>query len=191
MTYYERHLPHWQPEDAAVFLTWRLTGSLPREKAFLIAEGQTAGKSFAAIDQELAKAATGPRWLEDSSIAQAVYEALQYGEQQLKLYSLRAWVIMPNHAHILMYPKVELSRVTHAVKGYSARRANELLRRTGQPFWQNESYDHWVRDQEELDKIVRYIEANPVAAGFAGKVEDWRWSSGWAGQEAYPTGSLL
>jgi hypothetical protein len=31
MTYYERALPHWQPEGAALFLTWRLHGSLPKE----------------------------------------------------------------------------------------------------------------------------------------------------------------
>ena len=31
MTYYERDLPHWQPEEAGLFLTWRLHGSLPKE----------------------------------------------------------------------------------------------------------------------------------------------------------------
>ena len=39
------------------------------------------------------------------------------------------------------------------------------MARTGQPFWQNESYDHWVRVRDELDKIVGYVEENPVAAG--------------------------
>jgi type I restriction enzyme R subunit len=50
-------------------------------------------------------------------------------------------------------------------------------RGAAQPFWQDESYDHWVRGPEELEKIVSYIEENPVAAGLVERVEDWRWSS--------------
>ena len=94
---------------------------------------------------------------------------------------------MPNHVHILIYPERDLSRITKAIKNYTGRRANEILERTGQAFWQNESYDHWVRDADGVERIVRYIEGNPVAAGFVARPEDWRWSSGWAGQEAYPT----
>jgi hypothetical protein len=67
---------------------------------------------------------------------------------------------------------------------------------TGLPFWQDESYDHWVRGPEELAKIVRYIEENPVVAGLVSRGEDWRWSSAFGmaqgqarrpGQEAGPT----
>jgi type I restriction enzyme R subunit/putative DNA methylase len=70
----------------------------------------------------------------------------------------------------------------------AARQANLILGRTGQPFWQDESYDHWVRTEAELEKIVRYIERNPVAAGLAAAVEDWPWSSARAtGETACPT----
>lgn len=48
-------------------------------------------------------------------------------------------------------------------------------------FWQDESYDHWVRSGEEFERIVRYIEANPVRAGLLERVEDWRWSSAFGG----------
>jgi hypothetical protein len=70
-------------------------------------------------------------------------------------------------------------------------------RSTGLPFWQDESYDHWVRGPEELAKIVRYIEENPVVAGLVSRGEDWRWSSAFGmaqgqarrpGQEARPGG---
>ena len=104
-------------------------------------------------------------------------DALRYGERQLGLYQLRAWVLMSNHVHILIYPESKLSRITKAVKNFSARQANTILGRTGQPFWQDESYDHWVRSSEELERIVRYIEENPVAAGLVETVEQWRWSS--------------
>jgi putative transposase len=189
VSYYERHLPHWQPDGAALFVTWRLYGSLPRTVEARKIE--SAGKAFAATDRELDLAATGPRWLQDERVAQCVVEALRYGERRLGLYQLRAWVLMINHVHILIYPQTELSKITKAIKNFSARQANAILSRTGQPFWQDESYDHWVRTREELERIVRYIEWNPVRAGLVETVDAWRWSSafggaGVTGQEGAP-----
>jgi putative transposase len=69
-----------------------------------------------------------------------------------------------------------LSKVLHSLKSYTANRINKLLGRTGQ-LWQHESYDHWVRDDAELERIVAYIAANPVKAGLAERAEDWKWSS--------------
>jgi hypothetical protein len=68
------------------------------------------------MDRELDKAATGPRWLLDERCAAG------YGEQPLGLYDLRAWVLMVNHVHILIDPRAELSRITKAVKNFSARK---------------------------------------------------------------------
>jgi hypothetical protein len=59
VSYHERHLPHWQPEGTALFVTWRLYGSLPGSIEIL--KSQSAGKQFVAFDRELDKAATGPR----------------------------------------------------------------------------------------------------------------------------------
>jgi hypothetical protein len=62
--------------------------------------------------------------------------------------------MMVHHVHILIYPEARLSRIAKAIKNHSARQANAILGRTGLPFWQDESYDHWVREPEELAKIV-------------------------------------
>jgi REP element-mobilizing transposase RayT len=175
MAYYERRLPHWHPERAAVFLTWRLHGALPRQSAASTALPN--GKAFAAMDRALAAATTHPCWLKDERIAQCVADALHFGERTLSLYSLRSWVLMPNHVHILIEPKAPLPRITRSIKTFTARKANEILWRTGEPFWQDESFDHWVRDRREFEKIVIYIEYNPVAAGLVKRAEDWRWSS--------------
>ena len=129
------------------------------------------------MDRELDAAATGPRWLQEERVARCVVDALQFGERQLGLYHLRACVLMVNHVHILIQPEAKLSRITKAIKNYSARQANAILGRTGQPFWPDESYDHWVRGPEEFEKIVRYIEQNPVAAGLVKRAETRRWSS--------------
>jgi REP element-mobilizing transposase RayT len=179
--YYERNLPHWQPEGTALFLTWRLHGSLP--KTVEILKQDSSGKAFVAMDRALDSSATGPRWIQDERVAQAVADALAFGEQRLYLYQTRAWVLMVNHVHVLIYPAAELSRITKAIKNYSARQANAILGRTGLPFWQDESYDHWVRGPEELEKIVRYIERNPVSAGLVDRPEDWRWSSAFGAGE--------
>jgi len=84
---------------------------------------------------------------------------------------------MPNHVHILITPGVSLAKITQALKGKSARKANLILDRTGQIFWQDESFDHWVRCEREFCRIAAYIEENPVSAGLVKAAEDWPWSS--------------
>jgi len=148
----------------------------------------TAGKAFVAADREMDRAAFGPVWLRDARIARVVADALLYGENGRRFYQLRAWVIMPNHVHVLLLPKTSLSAITRWVKGSTARQANLILGRTGAAFWQDESFDHRVRNDFELDRIVRYVEYNPVNAGLAGSPEDWAWSSArLAGGSACPT----
>jgi REP element-mobilizing transposase RayT len=75
---------------------------------------------------------------------------------------------MANHVHLLVTPLVSPSRLLQSIKGYSAREANKLLGRTG-PFWQSESYDHWIRDEAEFERVRRYIANNPVRRGLVAK----------------------
>ncbi|MBM3238695.1 hypothetical protein FJZ31_20575 [Candidatus Poribacteria bacterium] len=74
---------------------------------------------------------------------------------------------------------VLLRRITKGLKGYTAREINKLLDRTGQSFWQDESFDHWARDESGFYRVVDYIENNPVNAGLVNLPEEWRWSSAW------------
>ena len=113
-----------------------------------------------------------------------VAETLQAGDVERHFYELGAWVVMPNHVHVLMLPRTGLPIITRWLKGSTARQANRLLARTGQPFWQDESYDHWVRNEKQLIRITNYIEQNPVTAGLAECAELWPWSS--AGWQAKP-----
>jgi REP element-mobilizing transposase RayT len=91
---------------------------------------------------------------------------------------------MPNHVHLLLTPRVSVSRLLGSLKAATAKRANQLLQRTGTPFWQEESYDHLVRGGEEFRRIRRYIEDNPVKAGLAASAELYPWSS--AGRPGRP-----
>ncbi len=215
--FYRRRLPHWQPATAIIFLTWRLHGSLPREalerlaaeRALLKKQPLRPGETgrdraqrdskglFGLTDDMLASRSAGPTWLADDRIARLMVDNLFHYDG--RLYTLHAFVIMPNHVHVLVHPlekgesageakppatkpasrPVPLSRITQALKGYVAYEANRLLARTGLPFWQDESYDHWVRSVAEYGRIVAYIENDPVRSGLAGSPEEWRWSSAW------------
>jgi REP element-mobilizing transposase RayT len=175
MTYYECDPPHWQPEDAALFLTWRLHGSLPKEY-FESRREPNPAREFVRQDRILDKALLGPTWLKDDRVAASVVAALHHADTVLKLYDLRAWVIMSNHVHLFIDPHVPLARINRAVRAYTAREANRILQRTGQ-FWQHEAYDHWSRDLRQSERIIAYIEENPVSAGLVQRAQDYRWSS--------------
>jgi REP-associated tyrosine transposase len=133
-------------------------------------------------------------WLRDPRIGSLVRRSLYHlhGDKFLLL----AYTIMPNHVHVLFQPtdsyrapqaavlpvgeyadeESPLSAIMHSLKGFTAHRANKLLSRRGQ-FWQHESYDHWIRDDDELERVVGYINANAVRANLALRSHDWYWSS--------------
>ncbi len=105
MTFYRRNLPHWHPDGKAIFLTWRLYGSLPRKVQMEIAMSHSdPGERFRVLDRRLDSATSGPVWLCDPEIAAyAEYPILRGAE--LGRYDLYAYVIMPNHVHLVAVPK--------------------------------------------------------------------------------------
>jgi REP element-mobilizing transposase RayT len=84
---------------------------------------------------------------------------------------------MPNHVYVLIIPLVAVSKLMQSLKRFTAIEANRILTRTGQPFWQDESYDRMVRNDREFQNIAHYIEMNPVNAGLARTPQDFPWSS--------------
>ena len=88
-----------------------------------------------------------------------------------------AFVVMPNHVHLLITPLEAVSKLVQSLKRFTAREGNRMLGLTGQPFWQDESYDRLVRNEAEFDRIVRYIEWNPVTVGLSATPEEFQWSS--------------
>ena len=119
MSFYRRNLPHWHPDGAALFLTWRLHGSLPlsfRVPAALPLERERAGKVFRDLDAMLDAAAAGPVWLKQPGVASLVVSTLRRGDRQLHLYELAAFVVMPNHVHVLLAPRATVPRITQWIK---------------------------------------------------------------------------
>ena len=173
--HYERRLPHWDSVGQPVFVTFRLLGSLPESRVFL-KENLSAGEQFAAMDRLLDRARSGPRYLAEVPVARMVAQAIRDGSEKLKRYDLHAFVVMPNHVHLLVTPHLANARWLGPLKGFTGASANRILHREG-PFWQDESYDHLVRSAEEFRRIAGYIEHNPVAAGLVNATEEYPWSS--------------
>jgi putative DNA methylase len=119
--FYRRRLPHWQPDGATIFVTYRLADSLPVEiqaelresRARLSREPLRAEETdqdrairigkrvFAQLDNALTTA-TSPKWLGERRIAMLVRDSLKYWDGTH--YRLHRYVIMPNHVHILIEP---------------------------------------------------------------------------------------
>ena len=175
MIHHERRLPHWDVVGEPLLVTFRLHGSLPAGRAFP-PSASTNGKAFVVMDRFLDKADTGPRFLGIPEIAELVVQCLRDGEQRFQRYQLHAFVVMPNHVHMLVTPSVVSAKWLGPLKGFTAYQANRILGRTG-TFWQQESYDHVVRSSAGLERVRHYIENNPVKAGLVSTAEDFRWSS--------------
>ena len=102
MTYYARNLPHWHPAGRTLFVTWRLYGSIPaavREKLNR-RSALKGGRQFARFDKYLDHRDRGPFFLRDERIANLVVASLRHG-REIGHYILHAYVVMPNHVHVL------------------------------------------------------------------------------------------
>jgi type I restriction enzyme R subunit len=191
---YRRYLPHWRQDGATYFLTFRLSDSIPapvirqwdyEKRQWLSARGVRCGEGDD-WKAQLDKLSVHDQTLFQKHFARLLHVELNksHGECFLKhavcIAEIRSqlialdgsrchvgdFVIMPNHVHLLLTPAPgetpEL--LLKSLKGASARRCNRALGRSG-PFWQADSYDHIVRDLEELLRYREYIRDNPRKAG--------------------------
>jgi putative transposase len=113
-------------------------------------------------------------------------------------FHLWAYVIMPEHAHILLWPTrstYDIGSILSTIKLPVTRRAQNFVREHApeflsrmahiQPngkvqhrFWQRGGgYDRNSFEPETIWKQIEYIHANPVRRGLCRCPEDWYWSS--------------
>ncbi len=147
MTFYRRHLPHIQRDAKPHFITFSTKDRMHLSE-----------------------------WARD-----IVMSCCKFGDGSQ--HCLRVAVVMPDHAHLLLEPLIDhernavfsLSRILRSIKGVSAREINKQLDRTGS-VWQDESFDHVVRDSENLDGKIRYILQNPARKGLAARASEYKWT---------------
>lgn len=113
-------------------------------------------------------------------------------------FDLWAYVIMPEHCHLLVFPRGEdysISRILESIKLPVTRRAKSYLQkndpqalrvmRDEQPsgrvahrFWQRGGgHDRNLREPEAIHAEIEYIHNNPVRRGLVTRAEEWPWSS--------------
>ena len=175
MHVYRRRIPHIDSPGCPVFLTWRLHGTLPANRVFPV-ETLNSGQAFVAWDRLLDQAQCGPAYLRRPEAAAIVAAHIVSLAGTPSYYQLHAWVVMPNHVHLLVTPSVRLPEVTRGLKGATARRVNQALGLSG-ALWQDETFDRLVRNTGEFNRIVGYIEQNPVSAGLVSAPGQYPWSS--------------
>lgn len=166
-------LPHWQQDGALQFVTFRLGDALPLS---LIRDWQEERKQWLAAHPQPWSEEVGSeyhrnfsakieRWLDqgmgsclfaDPHARCVLAECLMRFEGERVLH--QAWVIMPNHVHLLFCPKVPLEKLIQAWKGHTAR----VLGRG--PIWQRDYHDTMVRDEGHYANVLRYIRRNPLKA---------------------------
>ena len=178
--YKRGYLPHFDAPGFVQLVTFRLNGSLPRS-IFDLIKFKFETKQINEIEyyrkiEKALDAGSGPTHLIVPKVAEVVAQTIVKfaGER----YELIAWVVMPNHVHILFRPfdEFELSTIIHSIKSFTASRANKILALNGR-FWSPDYFDRFVRDRRHFDAAIKYIEENPVKAGLCSRPEDWKWSS--------------
>ena len=181
-----RRLPHWFQNGCTYYVTFRLADSLPRAKRdgikkereeWLTARGVNRMEELSDEDRRryrhfftekievLLDNGYGACQLRDPDNAGIVGDALKFFDGER--YELDAFVVMPNHVHLLVCPTapVQLSEILGSWKRHSAREINRREERTGRPLWLDENFDHVVRSGRQLECLRGYIEQNPVVAG--------------------------
>ena len=173
------YLPHFDDGKRPQAITFRLADSLPAE---LLANWEKElaelGEDARAIERRkrieaALDAGSGACHMNQPEVAKLVQDALLHFDGER--YRLHAWVVMPNHVHVLISPVAgyALCDIVHAWKSFTAKEANRMLGLSG-TFWQREYHDRWIRDQAHFNHVVQYIAGNPVKAG----LKDWPWLGG-------------
>ncbi len=170
------YLPHRDEPGLLQMITYHLQDSLP----LALLQADAGSEEDDAARREKIEAWLDEGWggclLSDPRVAQIVEDSLLHGDG--KSYSLLAWVIMPNHAHVLIetYEGYPLDRVVGAWKGYTAKQVNALLGRQGS-LWRADYHDRYIRDEDHLEQAVLYIHGNPMRAGLVAEAKDWPFGS--------------
>ncbi|MHB9032435.1 MAG: REP-associated tyrosine transposase [Anaerolineae bacterium] len=172
------HLPHIDSPDLLQSITFRLADSMPAERrreweALLSIRSMSARTEQ--IQQYLDRG-YGKCILRTAAAAGEVERLLLDGDALR--YSLLAWVIMPNHVHLLLRTIAPwtMQRIIQDIKKFSALKINKMNSSSG-PVWQHSYFDRFIRDDGHLLRAAAYIHNNPVLAGVADDPLKWPFSS--------------
>lgn len=182
--YSRGYLPHCDEPGLVQFINFRLADSLPkdlvarwRDEVSTLPEGKRKSEMHSRI-MKFTDQGSGSGALRRADVARIVEDTLLHSDGDR--YRLLAWVIMPNHVHLLaeLAQESHLGPVTGSWKSISSHKINAHLGRAG-TLWEREFYDRYIRDRDHLNRVLNYIDWNPAKAGLCASPGAWRWSSAW------------
>jgi len=195
------YLPHFESSEVTQHVTFHLADSLP-QTVLLRLESELKTLPAGKRDAEHRKrvdawidAGHGSCILRKPAIAAMVQGSLLTFDSQR--YRLLAWVVMPNHVHVLFQPinGWTVAKIVAAWKKFTARKICDNRRNGGDgpsaPVWHRENWDRYIRDQAHLAQVIAYIHLNPVKAGLVVTPESWPWSSAFPGNVGIPGNANL
>ena len=204
------YLPHYDAGGKCQMITYRLADSLPQE---LLKNGsagfQPAYKDLSLQEkvehckkiETLLDTGYGSCILKKPPIAQKVVNAWKFFDGER--YDLIAYVVMPNHVHVLIntYKEFTLKSVVHSWKSFTSNEIKKCLSAGSAGFqpandrvvenneedagkmpsllnkvWQEDYWDRFIRDENHFKSSVNYILENPVKAGLVESWQEWPWS---------------
>jgi REP element-mobilizing transposase RayT len=191
--YSRGYIPHYDGGNMYQVITYRLVDSLPKSKLIqLMGELQETEsrdiktKRRMKIEKWL-DAGHGCCILQNPACARIVIEAWKYFDGVR--YDLVAWVVMPNHVHVLAYFREgwPMGKVVNSWKSYTARKINKIIASQGggpklsdkscpTRLWQRGYWDRYIRSEAHFNHAIGYILQNPVTAGLVEKTQDWPFS---------------
>ncbi|KRP37030.1 MAG: hypothetical protein ABS34_04650 [Opitutaceae bacterium BACL24 MAG-120322-bin51] len=205
------YLPHFDSPDHVQHVTVHLVDSLPKSAIERVDQMIEAMPDRGRIIErrkrlhEWIDAGHGACCLGDAECAKVVQDAfLHFNEERYHLY---AWVVMPNHFHVLFQPinGWSLAKIVASWKRFTATEIKLVLRARqesarqesgdpgsarllsgiSEPLWPREYWDRYIRNEKHLRATIAYIEQNPVKAGLCSNASDWQWSSASGESERY------
>ena len=192
------YLPHFESSQATQHVTFHLSDSLPKTA---LQQLESELKPLPAEKQDVERRKRIDTWIDaghgycvlrNPAIAGMVQGSLLAFDSQR--YRLLAWVVMPNHVHVLFQPinKWTVAKIVASWKKFTARKICEIRRESGEelgdPVWHREYWDRYIRDEGHLLQAIEYIHMNPVKAGLVATPESWHWSSAYPGNANLPIG---
>ena len=180
--YSRGYLPHIDIDGASQFITWRQDDALPiaviarwKEELKELPDDKRK-KELASRIEKYCDEGHGSCVLANALAARATETVLL--AHHASLYVLHAWVVMPNHIHVLVTPgkQISLGKLTKQLKGASARDVNKAIGQSG-ILWEADYFDRYMRDDKHYNATLKYIEWNPVKAKLCADPKHWTWSS--------------
>ncbi|MDE5794040.1 MAG: transposase [Muribaculaceae bacterium] len=174
---YGGNLPHMHQDGTTQYVTFRLADSLPATKIQelndLISQFKKANpepwdqetqidywKMIGPKSERLLHNGYGNCLLRFPEVRKILIDSISYYDE--KKYIVYAYIIMPNHVHMLIRPlgKYKIRDILHGIKGFSGFGINKLTCSHGE-FWMRESFDRLVRSEAAYEHYMRYIISNP------------------------------